>query len=825
LLAGLCLLAACHCSERQDPAAALQSIQGDFLHGNLDLARERAAKARHDFSGASAADLNWAMKFRLLEADILTYQGRHAEVIALLAAGGVSYPVTGDAAIKRDLLLGLAHSVAGQSQRSAIELSEARGLAETAKSPLLGEVFRTEAVVQLYRNHFPDAMALFRRSLEFAREHDDAYLEATDLLNIGYLTSQMERYDEAIVLLNEAAKFAQPIHALTVIEAALGNIGEAYLHLGDFEKALVNYREAEHQAEQIGTTSAQIDWLQAVGLSYYKLGDLDRARSYDERALAAARTQHAYADIATIESNLAFLLLRQEQYASAATHSEAAVRAAHQSTNASAADLPRFLQAVLALRQGRPGEAERLLIAVHTEAVNDTGLRWDIENTLANVYAAGHRSAQAESWYRRSIDTFESQRALVRNEALKLSFFANGDTLYQDYAGFLIDTRRPKQALQLLDHARARTLEEGLGLNEAQAHPAPQEAPDAESVARKVGGTLLFYSLGREKSYLWAVGADSTRLFVLPRRADIESLVERYQRAILKSSDPLRDVNPQAASLYDILIAPAASMIPKDSSVFLIRDGILNGLNFETLLMPGAAGPRYWIEEATVANASSIRLLSNRNTRPWREKTKTLLLIGNAVAAGGDYDNLPNAGAEVDGVRKHFARGDSTVVTRAQALPSAYPANRPDGFSYIHFVAHATANRLNPLDSAVVLSAPPDNPDRFKLYARDILRYPIHARLVTVSACYGSGIRTYPGEGPVGLAWAFLRAGSHDVIGALWEANDASTPLLMDRLYEEIAQGKTPDAALRGAKLSLIHSSSVYRKPLYWGAFELYTGA
>jgi hypothetical protein len=51
------------------------------------------------------------------------------------------------------------------------------------------------------------------------------------------------------------------------------------------------------------------------------------------------------------------------------------------------------------------------------------------------------------------------------------------------------------------------------------------------------------------------------------------------------------------------------------------------------------------------------------------------------------------------------------------------------------------------------------------------------------SACYGSGLRTYAAEGLVGLAWALLRAGSHNVIGALWQADDSSTPLLMDRLY------------------------------------------
>jgi CHAT domain-containing protein len=76
----------------------------------------------------------------------------------------------------------------------------------------------------------------------------------------------------------------------------------------------------------------------------------------------------------------------------------------------------------------------------------------------------------------------------------------------------------------------------------------------------------------------------------------------------------------------------------------------------------------------------------------------------------------------------------------------------------------------------------------------------------------------------VGLSWAFLRAGAHNVIGALWEVSDASTPRLMDQLYDELKKGRSPEAALRSAKLSLLHSDGVFRKPFYWAPFQLYTG-
>ncbi len=53
----------------------------------------------------------------------------------------------------------------------------------------------------------------------------------------------------------------------------------------------------------------------------------------------------------------------------------------------------------------------------------------------------------------------------------------------------------------------------------------------------------------------------------------------------------MRDVNPAARMLYDTLVAPAAPMIPKGSKVLIIPDGLLNGLNFETLLAQGRPGP------------------------------------------------------------------------------------------------------------------------------------------------------------------------------------------------------------------------------------------
>jgi CHAT domain-containing protein len=108
-----------------------------------------------------------------------------------------------------------------------------------------------------------------------------------------------------------------------------------------------------------------------------------------------------------------------------------------------------------------------------------------------------------------------------------------------------------------------------------------------------------------------------------------------------------------------------------------------------------------------------------------------------------------------------------------------------------------------------------------KLYARDVAERPLSADLVTISACRSAGERTYAGEGLVGFACAFLRAGARRVIAGLWDVDDRSTAALMGRVYASLASGASPSEALRTAKLEMIRSGTATAKPYYWAAFQL----
>ena len=339
---------------------------------------------------------------------------------------------------------------------------------------------------------------------------------------------------------------------------------------------------------------------------------------------------------------------------------------------------------------------------------------------------------------------------------------------------------------------------------------------DAPAIARRANATILVYWLGTRRSYVWAVTPLGVTIHSLPPAAVIERDVDEYQKVLKYGS--LSESAPRGQRLFQTLVASAARGVALESKVIIIADGKLHTLNFETLVAPSPRA-HWWIDDVIVTSANSLHLLG----RPAAKRTAepTLLLVGDPPRADPAFGSLPNAGVEMEKVKAHFPR--RKVLSGAGATPKAFLKAGPATFDVIHFVAHGVATRKRPLESAVILAK--DDTDHYKLYARDIVAQHLTARLVTISSCHGAGTRAYAGEGLVGLAWAFLRAGAEQVIAALWEVDDAATTKLMNHMYTQIRAGHDPAVALREAKRLLIQSGTSQQKPRYWAPFVIYAGS
>jgi len=803
-----------------NPDEAFAHARSLFVHGDLNAALREAQQASRQYSGV---DPNWTWRLRLLQAEILVWQGLNEQAVSLLVADMPSQLATGDLGVQKHLQQGFAYHRLGRARESDEQLAEAARLCARFSCPSAGELARARGIVELDRGHLNEAEHLLRESLDIARLQHDQFDEADALMNLGVASMEQEHYDGSVDWSAEATRVAHDMGTAVIEEKAIGNLGWAYYKLGDFDQSERLFLEAERKATETGVLRDRTLWRNTLGLVYFQRNQLNEAEnSYRESLALAQEAQDDPTRISGAMTTLAFVSIRKGRIEVAEQYCDRAIQISRASGDRGDELFALLVKGEIAAAQGNTAEAKKIFEQVASESRDDVSLRWEAHNSLARLYEQQEQFTPAEREYQQAVATFEAARASVGSEDLRLPFLANATHLYDDYIRFLIDRGRATEALQLADYSRAQTLAEGLGLLQKN-HAVRIATVNPPQAARAMRGVVLFYWLGAQRSYLWAITKDRVSFFTLPPAAEIETLVQNYRTALVASRDVLQTANADGSKLYDILVAPARALIANDGKVVVIPDGALNTLNFETLLV---SDPRlhFWVEDVTVVNASSLRMLAvTRETTP--NDQARLLLIGDPIAPTVEYGSLPNAGEEMRDIEKHFLPHRFQVYAREQATAPAYLASPPAQYSYIHFVAHGTASRMSPLESAIVLSRATSQEDSFKLYARDIIHQPLHAQLVTISTCYGAGARAFSGEGLVGLSWAFLRAGAHNVIGALWEVNDVSTPQLMDQLYSQLGEGHSPGEALRAAKLAMLHSDSIFRKPFYWAPFQLYTGS
>ena len=772
---------------------------------------------------------DWAARFRLLQAETMVRRGMYDDALRRLASyhPDSNHPEetirkleTEGSALTRQ------HELSAANQR----LTQAENICKNADYVSCGYVLRSQGILAVLQGHIPEANQLLIRSLSFAQTHQDRYLEANAFLTLGWAALQIDHFDKAVDWSSSAYRASVASGEEGLAEAALGNLGWADFQLGDDERALEQFLNAEAKAARLGDISDELKWINNAGAIYHDTGDSPHAAQSYRHALDLARQIDSKEDIAYALEDLAQLSVETGKLDEASAYLGQVTPMESAGGNLLSAHVL-LTQGMLAAARHQDQQAERLFRSIQSNPANSTTTRLGAGDELARLFESEGNTQAAERTYKATLTTFESARAQLRNENSRLPFTANATGIYDHYIHLLVEQGRSDEALAAADQSRAQTLAQGLGIAESKAafHPA---ALNPRQIARKTGATLLFYWLGARQSYLWAITPTRIALIQLPAQDALVARVERYRKALLDMQDPVESGNEDGQTLYKLLVAPAAKLIRPNTPVMILADGALTQLNFETLLVPGASPEtgqssnrspemHYLIDDATLLSAPSLATLDA--AKPARNVDRNLLLLGDPVSPSADYPSLPLFGFEMTQIARHFAARHAVVFAGQKASPAAYLSSNPAQYSYIHFVSHAIASRTDPLDSAIILSRDKAGEDSFKLYARDIMQHPIDARLVTISACYGSGMRSYAGEGLVGLSWAFLRAGAHNVIGALWEVSDDSTPRLMDTFYQGLEDGQTPAVALRGAKLALLHSQSRFRIPFYWAPFQIYT--
>jgi len=336
---------------------------------------------------------------------------------------------------------------------------------------------------------------------------------------------------------------------------------------------------------------------------------------------------------------------------------------------------------------------------------------------------------------------------------------------------------------------------------------------------------------------------DGVSLFVLSKnKTNGAPEVKAYHIAI-KPEDLNRKVNEfhdalaeqrlayatEARELYTLLIAPAEQQLRGIGTICIVPDSFLWNVPFQALM---TQSEHFLIEDHALYYAPSLSVLREMNRKKAKSETtnSSLIAFGNPVIGIDEQRNadlcpLPEAEQEVRLIAKSFDEKNTGVFIGRDASEKSFKALAPT-YSVLHLATHGVIDNRQPLYSHLLLTKTEGDPENDgRLEARQIMDMNLNADLAVLSACETANGKVAPGEGVIGMSWAFFVAGTRSIVVSQWKISSASTSEFMTTFYQNLRSDKgrangSKAEAIRRAELSLLKDYR-YRHPFYWAGFLL----
>ncbi len=617
---------------------------------------------------------------------------------------------------------------------------------------------------------------------------------------------------------------------------ALEHLGRLEESWGDFEAALARYEEALATGEAALRDTAPTPYnraylvgaLSRLGFLRERLGRTASAREALDRALLTARELGTRQLIAQVLLDRGRLARESGDLDTAvASHEEAqALASSARLEPAEALSLAELGWDALARADVKAALAlfERALASRAVSGAPETlaAVRSGIARARERL---GQRAAAAEQ-DDRAVDAIESVGLGALAEARRLGFWRLRQGVFRSAIALryrlLVDTgaaQHAERALELAEQARSRTLLDLISRGVVPVGPEGEgrawtlERLRAELLPAGTG--LVAFALDEPRSWAWLLTREACVMAALPGRGEIEPVVRAWRKRIASAAPYGAVARAEAARLHALLLAPLSPRLEPLHRLVIVADGVLHLLPFEAL--EDERG-RLVLEGHAVSYAPSASVAGALRARRSTRATPTRLL---ALAAppSETLGPLPLARREVQSIAALFPAGASDVRLGARASESWLKHAELGRYGTLHFAVHGTYDDRAPGRSALALA--PGKGEDGLLHVGEIATLSLRAGLVSLSACDTGLGEEVNGEGVVGLARAFLRAGTDAVVMTLWRVPDASTSELMRRFYARMRAGEAGALALREAKLELLRGRGSRRAPFHWAGVVL----
>jgi CHAT domain-containing protein/Flp pilus assembly protein TadD len=587
---------------KQAYAQALNNLgEVNYSKGNLVKSSEHFERALKPFN--EVGDRNGEARVHLFKGYIAGGIGEPEQAVAEISEALALYRTVANKTGEGLCLtaLGLSHSLK-RDEEHAIKLHrEARDIFRTI-GDRQSEAITLNALGQAYEflSEYPMALENYQQALRLFQDNGGLDLAAVSMFKVatiyrltGDLTHAQSYYDQCLRLSRAAGSSRTEANALNDVAliyasqgsrkktvsqyrkilkyyeaisdrggqaAALNNLGDFLLRVGEKKQALASYKRALPLSEQAGNKSVLISTLCNIARAQRALGALENALTSIKQSIKI---------IEDLRINVASPEFRTSYFAGVRQHYDLCIAILMQLDRLR----PGHGFATAALLESENARA-RSLIDILTEAGVD--IRQGVDPALVERERELQGLLRAQAQYQMDLSISGKDKAESLEVARQI---AQLRTECQE-----IESRFRNENPRLL----ALTKRAPLSVEQIQA-----ELSDPDTI-------LLEYALGDERSYLWAVTADSIRSYELPSRATLEDAgrevyklliarqavgetIEGSYQANVEAAD--RSYYEKALKLSQLMLGQVAPQLGT-KRLLVVTEGVLQYIPLDALPTP-----------------------------------------------------------------------------------------------------------------------------------------------------------------------------------------------------------------------------------------------
>ena len=499
----------------------------------------------------------------------------------------------------------------------------------------LGVIYANLSQHEKARDYYEQALAI-------SREIKDREGEGITLGNLGNVYENLSQYEKARDYYEQALAISREIKDRRGVAETLGNLGNVYANLSQHEKARDYYEQALAIRREIKDRRGVAETLGNLGVIYANLSqEYEKARDYYEQALAIRReTKDRRGEGQTLK-NLGNVYESLSQHERAREHFEQALAISREIKDSGGEASTLLSVASLERDRGNLSEARKqiesaLAIVENLRATyTNQELRAAYFASVQDYYefyidllmrlhkqdpAAGHEAAalqaserararalldllaEAGADIRQGVDPqlVERERSLQRQlniKAQQQTKLLSGQQTTEQAAAIAREIESLTNEYQQLQAQIRQSSPRYAALTQ----PVPLSLKEIQAQLLDADTLLLEYSLGQERSYLWAVTPASITSYELPKQAEIEEVARQVYAQMAKAGQVARtDASGQrgigdalsqsphvaaATRLSQMLLSPVSAQLGK-KRLLIVSDGALQFIPFAALPIP-----------------------------------------------------------------------------------------------------------------------------------------------------------------------------------------------------------------------------------------------